>query len=286
MSPASSRTLETKVILVTGAGGLIGSALVRTGEVIGLERADLDITDPDKVVAALDSHGPTALINAAAQAGVDRADRDPEWTMAVNGTASGTLARACQDRGIRLVHLSTDYVLDAPEMDRLTEDLAPNPRSVYAESKLVGERAVLDAGGVVVRLSWVYQPRHPGFFTRAIEAMAAGHTVDLVTDQVGCPTPAEVVVPALLKSVRGEATGLFHLACRGEATPHAWIARGAAQAGVDLLANAVTRSDLRGAHRPSRSCLDPGRFERTFGVRMPHWEAALDIAMAGWSGRD
>ena len=139
------------MILVTGAGGLVGGALVRTGEVTGLSREALDITRPEAVTAALDTLGPTAVINAAAQAGVDRADAEPEWTHAVNGAAPGVLARACQDRGIRLVHLSTDYVLDAPEVGRLTEDLAPNPRSVYAESKLVGERAVLDAGAVVVR---------------------------------------------------------------------------------------------------------------------------------------
>ena len=150
----------------------------------------------------------------------------------------------------------------------------------------MGERGALDSGAVVVRLQWVYQPRQPGFFTRAIESMAAGNPVSLVTDQVGCPTPAEVVAPALLKAARGEAVGLFHLACRGEATAYDWIARGARQAGVGLNAQRITRADLPGAHRPARSCLDSSRFEATFEVRMPHWEAALDTAMAGWSAQD
>ena len=265
---------------------VVGGALVRTGEVTGLTRLELDITDTDAVHAALDAHGPSSLINAAAQAGVDRSDAEPEWTQAVNATAPGVLARACQDRGIRLVHLSTDYVLDAPEVDRLTEDLAPNPRSTYAQSKLVGERAALDCGALVVRLQWVYQPRQPGFFTRAIESMAAGNKVRLVTDQVGCPTPAEVVGPALIKAARSDISGLYHLACHGEATAYDWIARGAMQAGVALKAERITRDALTGAHRPARSCLDPSRFETSFEVRMPHWEAALDMAMAGWSGRD
>ncbi len=274
------------MILVTGAGGLVGSALVRTGEVGGLVRADLDITDEAEIRAALDRLGPTAVINAAAQAGVDRTDTEPEWTMAVNGTAPGLLARACQDRGVRMVHLSTDYVLDAPEVNRLTEDLAPNPRSSYARTKLIGERAALDAGAVVVRLQWVYQPRQPGFFTRALEAMAAGSTVDLVTDQVGCPTPAEVVAPALLSAARGEATGLFHLACAGETSAHGWIARGATRAGIVLRARSLTRAALGGAHRPARSCLDSGRFEAAFEVQLPDWAEALDTAMDGWSEVD
>jgi dTDP-4-dehydrorhamnose reductase len=274
------------MILVTGAGGLVGAALVRTGQVTGLQHADLDITDEVAVVAALDRLGPSALINAAAQAGVDRATAEPDRTMAVNGTGPGILARACQERGIRLVHLSSDYVLDAPEAPLLTEDLAPNPRSIYAESKLVGERSALDAEAVVVRLQWVYQPRQPGFFTRAIEAMAAGNRVSLVTDQVGCPTPAEVLAPALLRAARLRPTGLYHLACRGQATAEEWIRRGARHAGVEVCAQLLTRAELGGAHRPARSCLDPSRFEAAFEVRMPHWEAAMDTAMAGWSGRD
>ena len=242
----------------------------------------LDVTDEAAVVATIDRMGPSVVINAAAQAGVDRAEQEPQWTMAVNGAAPGILARVCRDRGIRFVHLSTDYVLDAPEADRLTEDLAPNPRSTYAQSKLVGERAALDAGAVVVRLQWVYQPRQPGFFTRAIEAMAAGRSIDLVIDQVGSPTPTDVIAPALLKAARGQESGLFHLACGGEVSAHGWIARGAAAAGVPLLAREITRADFPGAHRPARSCLDSSRFERAFHVRIPHWEAALDAAMGGW----
>jgi len=270
------------MILVTGAGGLVGSALMRTGEVRGLTRADLDITDEAAIQETLHQLGPAVVINAAAQARVDRADTDPEGSMAVNGTAPGTLARACQDRGIRLIHLSTDYVLDAPEASRLTEDLAPNPRSTYAQTKLVGERAALDAGAVVVRLQWVYQPRQPGFFTRALESMAAGVTVGLVTDQVGCPTPAAEVSTALLAAAQGEACGLYHLACSGETSAQGWIARGAARAGIALLARPVTRAELGGAHRPARSCLDSSRFEAAFGVQMPAWGEALDVAMREW----
>jgi dTDP-4-dehydrorhamnose reductase len=202
--------------------------------------------------------------------------------MAVNGTAPGVIGRACQDRGIRCVHLSTDYVLDAPEVDWLTEDLAPNPRSTYARTKLVGERAALDADAVVVRLQWVYQPGLPGFYTRALQAMARGESVSLVTDQVGSPTTAGAIAPALIAAARGQARGLFHLACAGESTAYEWIARGAQIAGVALRAQKVSRAELGGAPRPARSCLQSTRFEAAFGVEMPHWEAAQSAAMVGW----
>ena len=114
-------------ILVTGAGGLVGSALVRSGEVTGLTRAQLDITDESALARMIDTQRPDAIINAAAQAGVDMADREPEWTFKVNGAAPEMMAGLAQENGVRLIHLSTDYVLDAPSMERMPETVAPKP---------------------------------------------------------------------------------------------------------------------------------------------------------------
>ena len=267
-------------VLVTGAGGLVGSALVRSGKVTGLTRAQLDITDSAAVAHALDEHRPSAIINAAAQAGVDRADAEPEWTYAVNAEAPAVMAELARDRGIRLVHLSTDYVLDSPERERLSEMEETRPRSTYARTKLDGEAAVLAGGGTVVRLQWVYSPLGSGFFNRALAKMAAGEVVRLVTDQVGCPTPAELVAPALLTIAGGGPSGLFHLATRGEATAHAWISAGAEAAGIPLQAEPASRADFVGAHRPARSVLDSTKVEQTFGVSLPHWRDALQTVMA------
>jgi dTDP-4-dehydrorhamnose reductase len=266
--------------LVTGSGGLVGSALVRTGEVTGLTRDQLDITDEAAVARALSQHRPASLINAAAQAGVDRADLEPEWTHKVNGAAPGLLARLAADQGVRFVHLSTDYVLDAPELERMPETVEPRPCSTYARSKLEGEQAVLRAGGTVVRLQWVYSPLGRGFFNHALTTMKAGDSVRLVTDQVGCPTPAELLAPALLKIAGAEATGLFHLATQGAATAHEWIAAGAEAAGIPLRAQAALRADFEGAHRPSRSVLDSSKVAEIFGIRLPDWRDALQTVMA------
>lgn len=274
------------MILVTGAGGLVGSALVRTGKVTGLTRADLDITDPDAVNEALAHHQPHAVINAAAQAGVDRADEEPDWTMRVNGVAPGDLARSCRERGIRLIHLSTDYVLDAPELERLDETVPSNPQSTYARTKRVGEEAVLAQDGVVVRLQWVYHPGSPGFFTRALQRMAAGETVSLVVDQVGAPTPAAVIAPALLRVANDEQRGLFHLACRGEASAFEWIQRGAEAASIPFRSTPISRSELAGAHRPARSVLDSGRFSECFDWHAPLWSDAVKQVCSEWRTGD
>jgi dTDP-4-dehydrorhamnose reductase len=273
--------LDEVSILVTGSAGLVGSALVRHAGTVGLSRTQLDITDAAAFEAALDRHQPSAIINAAAQAGVDRADEEPEWTAEVNAASPGRMAAIAAARGIRFVHLSTDYVLDDPTQGRLKETSATNPRSTYARTKLDGERAVLQSGGVAVRLQWVYQPGEKGFFNRALQLMKDGQTVRLVTDQVGCPTPAALLAPALIQIARSGPVGLFHLATQGEATAYEWIEAGAEALGVPFLASAASRSDFEGAHRPSRSVLDSGKVASVWGIELPDWRTALQTVAAG-----
>jgi dTDP-4-dehydrorhamnose reductase len=265
-------------IVATGAGGLLGSALVRAGA-LGLSRAELDIRDPEAVGKMLDMHAPAALVNAAAQAGVDRAESDSDLTFAVNGEAVGVLALACADRGVRMVHISTDYVLDEPDAALLTESMQPKPGSAYARSKLAGEEAALAHGAVVVRIQWVYRPGHPNFFTKALQWMSEGREVSLVTDQIGIPCYVGSLAPALLRCAEGGGGGLFHLACQGEASAFDWISAAASAAGIPLRAKPISREGLEGAYRPSRSCLSSDRFHETWGIRLPHWRDALLLAM-------
>ena len=264
-------------ILITGAGGLIGSTLVRLGgsDVVGMTRADLDITDAAAVHHALTTLQPDAVINAAAQANVNRADTEPDWSLAVNGTAATGLAQQCARRGVRLVHISTDYVLDFPDRE-LTEDLPTSPRSTYAQTKLVGEEGALAAGAVVVRVQWVYQPGERGFFNLALRRLASGAPLSLVTDQVGRPTPAVGVAAGLLRAAQGGPTGLFHLATAGQTSAWSWIAAAAHLRGLSLTATPTTRADLGGAYRPACSLLNSDRFAAAFGVRLPDWSTALE----------
>ena len=259
----------------------MGSELVRTGRVIGLTRGELDVTDSTEFQRAVEHYRPAAVINAAAQAGVDQAERDPSGTTRVNSDAPGMMARASAQRGIRFLHLSTDYVLDSPHSRRLAEDEEPNPQSTYARSKLIGEEGVLSSGGTVVRLQWVYQPGDRGFFNRALAMMRNGQTVRLVTDQVGCPTPAEMVASALLTMAATGPCGLYHLATQGEATAFEWIAAGAEAMGIDFLGVAAQRADFDGAHRPARSVLDSSKVASTWGIKLPEWRNALQTVVRG-----
>jgi dTDP-4-dehydrorhamnose reductase len=264
-------------VVVTGANGLLGSALSRMAGIQALDRAQLDICDPDAVAAALDRLQPRALINAAAMARVDEAEGDPARAFAVNARAPGGLARLCAARGVRLVHISTDYALRGPDVPGhlLSEDAAPAPVGVYAQSKVEGEQAVLAQGGVVVRVQWLYAPEGRSFFARALAGLRSGATLRLVPDQLGCPSPAPLIAEWVHRIAEGGPTGLFHLATTGAVSPVGWMQSTADLLGLSLRWTPLPRSEIGPVPRPARSCLDGARARAAFGLPMVDWEQAL-----------
>jgi len=264
-------------ILVTGAGGLVGRHLVALPGTIGLDRTQLDICDPAAVSRALDHYSPSVVINAAAFAHVDGCERDPARAWRVNAGGVDVLAQAAKARRLRLLHLSTDYVLGGDGLT-LSVDAASAPLGVYARSKWGGEQAARAAEATIVRLQWVYSSStsSSSFVDRAIQRMAAGDSVSLVTDQLGCPTPAALLAQWLVELARLRVLpAIVHLATTGAATPQQWICALAEAQGITPLWHPIVRADLPGASRPARSCLDVSETERLFGRTLPNWHTAL-----------
>jgi len=254
-------------ILVTGAAGLVGSHVARAAASAGMEvlapgRAAFDITDPEAVARGLDRHRPAAVINCAAQARVDAAELDPDLAREVNALAPGRLAQACEDRGIRLVHLSTDYVFGGDRERRLPyrEDDPPAPLGAYGRTKLEGEERVLDATsgrGLVVRTQWVYgRGGSYGVLASLVGRAARGEELSLADDQVGAPTAADDLAAALLDLLALEAKGVVHAAGSATCTPLEWITTAARACGIEPRVRAVHTADLgRPAPRPAWSVL-------------------------------
>ena len=170
-------------VLILGSGGLVGGACAQLPGAVGYPRQALDICNVASVASTLDRHKPSAVLNCAALAKVDQCDTEPERAWSVNAEGPARLAELCQQRGVRLVHLSTDYVLTgAPDAGvLLREDDPVAPKSTYARSKRGGELAVIGLGGVVVRVQWVYSLMGKSFFSRALRALDAGQQIKLVT---------------------------------------------------------------------------------------------------------
>lgn len=272
---------------VTGARGQLGTAMCRhleaRGEPFRAFGSELDVADESAVAAALDEGPrPDVLVNAAAFTKVDRCETEPALAERVNAVAPGILARLAGERGARLVHVSTDYVFDGRARRPYREDDPPAPLGVYGRSKLAGERAVHEAlpEALVVRTSWVFG-RGRNFVAAILEkgrAAAAGGAGPLrvVDDQRGRPTSAWDLAEGLAALVERGATGLYHLANRGEAT---WwdVARAALDlAGLrDVEVEPIATASLGlAAPRPAWSVLDLGRAEKA-GVVLRPWREAL-----------
>ena len=208
-------------MLVTGGGGQLGRELARSAgqNATALDRRGLDLTDPGSIAAALDRHEPEMVVNAAAYTDVDGAESDEAGARALNTDGVRDLAVACRDRGIRLVHVGTDYVFSGAVPGGGDPATAPgleptdpaDPVTVYGRTKLAGERAALEAypETTVVRTAWLYTGawrvirEEPGsdFVATMIRLEAERDTISVVDDQWGSPT-----------HVTGLATGILELA--------------------------------------------------------------------------
>lgn len=269
-------------VLVTGGQGQLGRHLGAHNGVTALGRAQLDVCVPDSIDTVFDTVKPRCVIHCAAMANVDACTRDPSRAYQVNAGGTENIARACADRRIPLLHISTDYVVGGPDQDghRIAVDGPIRPQSVYARSKWAAEQAAQAHGGTIVRVQWVYSVEGTGFVNRALAMMQRGESVPLVTDQVGCPTPAPLLAEWLLELANiPDRPEVVHLATNGAASPVAWVSACAQAHGITPLWHPITRAALTGATRPARSCLDVSKTEALFGRSLPRWSDALDIWM-------
>jgi dTDP-4-dehydrorhamnose reductase len=273
--------------LVTGAGGMLGrdlcAVLAEAGEtdVVAAARTDLDVTDPAAVRAAV--AGIDVVLNAAAWTDVDGAETAEEAATAVNGHAVRMLADAA---GKRLIHFSTDYVFDGAATRPYPEDTPPAPVNAYGRGKAIGERAVLAAGGYVVRTAWLYGEHGPNFVRTVLRLAAERDTVDVVDDQYGPPTwsyalARQTVALAGAATAGRAAPGAYHGTAAGSTTWYGLARAAFAEAGLDPRRVRPTTSDRfpRPARRPAYSLLGHDGWSGTGVEPLADWRAMLTAAM-------
>ena len=206
-----------KVVIVTGAGGLLGGAVVEAFEkagatVHGLARADLDITDAAAVEKVFTEIEPALVVHPAAMTNVDACELEPDKALAVNAQGSHNVAYAASLAGAEIVAISTDYVFDGTKGD-YTESDETNPIQVYGESKLGGEHSVREANErhFIVRSAWIYGPGGKNFLSK-LPGMAGAESINAVIDQKGSPTFAPDLAEALITLVEtNQSYGVYHV---------------------------------------------------------------------------
>jgi dTDP-4-dehydrorhamnose reductase len=270
-------------VMVVGAGGLLGQALVRQLSSIcvvqGSSRSELDVTNATAVGAAVARLQPSVVVNCSAFTDVDGAEDRQEDALRVNGIAVGVLARAAQAAGAAFVHYSTDFVFAGREDRAWREDDSPEPQSVYAQSKLIGEWLARDCTRhYVLRVESLFGgPERKSTIDRIAATLRAGREMKLFRDRTVSPSFVDDVVAATSRLLAVEARpGVYHCVNSGATT---WLEIGAfiaARLGLDhrlLVATSVKDVTMRAA-RPQFAALSNEKLAAA-GVGMPTWEDAL-----------
>ncbi|MCC7518243.1 MAG: dTDP-4-dehydrorhamnose reductase [Verrucomicrobiae bacterium] len=275
--------------LVLGAGGILGGALVRHYAALGMPcvaapHAALDLCDTPALEAVLDRDRPACVFNAAALTAVDRCETERERAFEVNAAAPARAAAACRARGLRFVHVSTDYVFDGARRRPYREDDLARPLSVYGASKLEGERRVLaeDPSALVVRVAWVFDRGGRTFLCRLRKMIASDETLRVANDRIGNCTYASDLATALEALVARRAEGLMHFSNRGELS---WFDFAAAlveeahRLGLPVRCRAIEPISSASlglpARRPPYSVLDTARYETLTGHAVRPWRETL-----------
>ena len=259
-------------LLVTGAGGQLGHALVEafsSDEVIALDHGDWDVALPPPRLPRLE-----LVLHAAAWTDVDGAEADPQHAAAVN--VGGVTHAASLEAP--LVVFSTDYVFDGRKREPYVESDTPDPLSVYGRSKLHGEAAAGEDAWVV-RSSWLFGPTGHNFVRTMLALAVERDEVSVVDDQRGCPTYVGHLARGVHELVDGDRPrGVWHLAAAGDCTWAEFAEAVFAEAGVDCVVRRVTTAELgRPAPRPAYSVL---RSERPGAPELPHWRVGLRECLA------
>jgi dTDP-4-dehydrorhamnose reductase len=282
-------------VLITGGGGQLATRLVLTRpesvEAIALSRADLDIVDARNVTLALREIRPDIVVNTAAYTGVDRAESDAVSAEAINATGPANLARIADQSGIRLIHISTDFVFDGSSGSAYQPGDPTNPVNEYGRSKVMGEasvRGIMGNAALILRTAWLYSAHGKGFLATMLRLMRERGEVSVVCDQIGTPTSVNTLAQALWRAVAIPSFGgTHHFTDAGVASWYDFAMAISEEAKhLRLVDDSVVVKPIRTdqyptpARRPACSVLDKTSTVEGLGISLQHWQAALRDEMS------
>ena len=288
-------------ILLFGKNGQVGWELQRSlaplGELIALSSSDTEhcgnLADLSGVRQTIRNLAPDIIVNAAAYTAVDKAETAAESALAhrLNAEAPGVMAQEAKNGDALLIHYSTDYVFDGAGNQAFVETDQPSPLNVYGQSKLAGEKAIIDSGCAhfIFRTSWVYATYGSNFIKTILRLMPQKNELTIVDDQIGSPTGAELIADVSAHALRlyrhnPEYSGIYHLAASQYTSwyEYAQFIRTCAQrihpseavATCKILPIASAEFRLP-AQRPLNSRLNTSKIEKNFDLTLPSWQSGV-----------
>ena len=297
-------------ILLTGKNGQVGFELARHlaathHELVSVGSADCDLSKPAAIRDLIQTVRPDVVINPAAYTAVDRAESEPDLAKAINADAPEVMAGELKRTGGLLIHFSTDYVFDGQKTKPYNELDAPNPQSVYGQTKLQGEHAITASGvdHVILRTSWVFGLHGHNFLKTMLRLAAEREELRVVNDQLGAPTSAKFLAQTVTQMLgrlgsertdsqdatdRAALAGLYHCSCSGLTSWYDYAKFAielARQNGIKLKLPTKNLKPIPSsqyptpAARPTNSVLDNTKLERTFGIQRPDWQSEVEQAI-------
>jgi dTDP-4-dehydrorhamnose reductase len=293
-------------ILLLGKNGQVGWELQRSlaplGELLALDRHSTDycgdLSKPDQLAQTVLAFKPDFIVNAAAHTAVDKAESEPELARLLNTDAPAALAKAAAQVGAWLVHYSTDYVFDGSGTHAREEGEGTGPLSVYGQTKLDGEKAIVASGCkyLIFRTSWVYAARGGNFAKTMLRLAQEREKLTVINDQYGAPTGADLIADVTAHAMRRvlntqniSFSGVYHLVASGETTWHGYARHVIEQAKfiksevdwtVTDIAPVPTSAFPTPALRPLNSRLCTHKLQQAFGLVMPPWQQGVDRMLA------
>ncbi len=268
-------------VVITGARGQVGRSLcaqLQEAPLLALTRDDADLRDGDRIISLITEFRPDIVIHAAAWTDVDGAERDPDGAYAVNALGTQYVALACQQVNAAMVYISTNEVFDGHATQPYREWDPPSPISVYARSKLAGERIaqMLLNRLYIVRTAWVYAPGGRNFPSKIIAAADRHGKLRVVADEIGNPTYAPDLARALIRLIQTGRFGIYHLTNEGACSRFEWAREVLQLSGRGHIPITPIRSDEweRPARPPLHAVL-ANTAAAALGIRLRPWREAL-----------
>ncbi|WP_339916188.1 dTDP-4-dehydrorhamnose reductase [Yeosuana marina] len=278
-------------ILVTGGNGQLASCIKYVEKqyddlnVIYTDYLELDICDLKQVQVFFKANKQIDYcINCAAYTAVDKAETEIDKAFEINATGAKNLALACNEFGVVLIHISTDFVFDGEKVEPYIETDVTNPISVYGASKLQGEvgaQQVLKEY-FIIRTSWLYSEYGQNFMKTMLRLAETRDEISIVSDQIGTPTYAvdlaEVIVHIIV--VKSKEYGIYHYSNIGETSWYDFAKTIFEETKTKIKVNPIKTEEYPTlADRPIYSVLSKSKIERTFNIAIPDWIDSLKKAL-------
>ena len=284
-----------KKILVTGANGQLGMEIQQLAktyplfEFIFTTREEMPLDNPEAISNFIAKHQPQYFINCAAHTAVDKAESEKELAYQINAEAPGIIAKACKENNVQLIHISTDYVFNGTGNVPYKEDDATDPVNLYGDSKLQGEKKVMqfNPGSIIIRTAWVYSEFGKNFVKTMLRLMADKEQISVVSDQSGTPTYAADLAQAILQIISSQqwTPGIYHFSNEGNITWYDFAVAIKELSGSNCKVNPIPTSQYpTPAKRPFYSVLDKTKIRQTFNIPPKDWKASLSTCLQQLKG--